>query len=62
MDAPIWWARLWCRLGLHKLAWVTIKWHDGGPYMEWHACRRCGKINDIADQVKDWPPFTMVFD
>lgn len=36
--------RILCRGGIHKLTGITIRWRDGGPYLEWFGCRRCHKI------------------
>ena len=52
----------WCRVIGHRYDHVTIKWLSGGPYMEWHACGRCGMLHDSCNQAKDWEPFNAVFD
>lgn len=36
--------RLLCRIGIHKITDVTIKWRTGGPHMCWHGCSRCHRL------------------
>lgn len=50
---------IWCWLFGCKTREVTIRWHDGGPHMEWWMCKRCNKLVDTADQIKNWPSFTI---
>ena len=53
-----WIGEILCRRGFHKWVDCTIKWKDGGPYLEWWMCDRCDELEPAVDGDQ-WRPFTV---